>query len=349
MMFATTNQNNRELQKTSQQIENGRYAIDTVTQDLRLAGFYGHIDDLSNIAAPATIPPDPCEASNTANILSSLWYPVQGYAGTVDPATPASDARPDVSTTSCAALTNANLRPGSDVLVVRRVDTNALLATDVTVSNGFYIQASSKNMDLQLGAGTALGLCGGGAPVELCKANGGASVLKYNNGATPAPSSPIRKLHVDIYFVAPCSSGSDTVGGISGVCKAGDDTIPTLKRLELFTSGTMRIVPLVEGVDLFKVLYGVDTLPSTTNVATGYKGDSAVDSYTATPADFQTVIAAKIYVLARNTEQTTGYVDTKTYTLGTISVPARNDAFKRHAFVSAVRIVNIAGRREIPQ
>ena len=60
VLFANTNYTNRELQKVSQQIENGRYAIDTITQDLRLAGFYGHIDSLASIAPPATTPPDPC-------------------------------------------------------------------------------------------------------------------------------------------------------------------------------------------------------------------------------------------------------------------------------------------------
>ena len=348
MLFVNTNQTNRELQKASQQIENGRYAIDTLSQDMRLAGFYGHLDDPTAITAPATVPPDPCEGADTAKLLSALWYPVQGYAGTVHATNPASDTRPDVSSTTCAALTAANLKPGSDILVIRRADTNALLATDVTVSNGFYIQASAKAAEIQLGTGSAVGLCGSGTAVELCKASGGTSVLKFNNGASPAPSSPIRRLHVSIYFVAPCSVGTDTVSGISGVCKAGDDSIPTLKRLELTSSGVFTIVPLVEGVDIFKVEYGVDTLPGAANPATGYIGDASVDSFVATPADWRTVIGAKIYILARNTELTSGYQDTKTYTLGSTAVPARNDNFKRHAFVTSVRVVNPAGRREIP-
>jgi type IV pilus assembly protein PilW len=347
MLFVNTNQTNRELQKASQQIENGRFAIDTLSQDLRLAGFYGHLDDPTAITAPATVPPDPCEGTDTAKLLSALWYPVQGYAGTVDSATPASDVRPDVSSTTCGALTSANLKPGSDILVIRRADTNALGATDTTVANAFYIQASAKGAEIQLGSGGAIGNCP--TAIEHCKADGtSVSTLKFNNGATPAPASPIRRLYTRIYFVAPCSVGTDTVSGVSGVCKATDDSIPTLKRLELSTSGVFQIVPLVEGIDLFKVEYGVDTLPGAANPATGYIGDSSVDSYVAAPADWRTVIGAKIYILARNTELTSGYTDTKTYTLGSTSVPARNDKFKRHAFVTSVRVVNPAGRREIP-
>ncbi|HEX6870261.1 MAG TPA: PilW family protein, partial [Micromonosporaceae bacterium] len=324
------------------------YAIDILSQNLRLAGFYGHLHDLGSIPAPATIPPDPCEAADLAVLKSSMWFPVQGYAGSIHATTPASDAIPDLSSTTCGALTAANLKPGSDIVVVRRANTNALTSTDTTVSNGLYLQASAIAAELQLGGGGALGTCGT-IPAEHCKADGTtASTLKLNNGSFPAPSAPIRRYHVQIYFVAPCSVGTGTAGGVSGVCTSSDDTIPTLKRLELSTSGSFVIVPLVEGIEFVKVLYGVDTAPSTVNIATGNSGDASVDSYLATPADWQTAIAAKIYVLARNTELTRGYTDDKTYLLGTIAVPARLDNFKRHVFATSVMLTNPAGRREIP-
>jgi len=353
LIFVNSSDANRELQKTGQQIENGRYAVDTLSQDLRLAGFYGHLHDLTSIATPASVPPDPCEASSTANLLSALWYPVQAYEGTIDAVTPASDVAADVSATSCAALTAANLKPGSDVIVIRRVETNALIAADSTTSNAFYIQASATGAEMQLGGGGSLGSCP--TAVEHCKADGTtASTLKFTNGASPAPSAPIRRLRVHVYFVAPCSVGTGTASGISGVCTVSDDTIPTLKRLELTSQGTITIVPLVEGVEYLKIQFGTDTVPGTVNLATGYTGDSNVDNYSPpSPAswaglDWTTVIAAKIHVLARNTESTVGFTDNKTYTLGPYAVPARNDSFKRHVYGAAVQLVNPAGRREIP-
>lgn len=347
VLFVNVSDTNRELQKTAQQIENGRFAIDILSQNVRLAGFYGHLHDLGAIAPPAVTPPDPCEAASAAELLSAMWFPLQGYAGTIHATTPASDTAADVSATACAALTAANLKPGSDVLVIRRANTSALTATDTTVANAFYLQSGAIGAEIQLGGGTALGSCPTAA--EHCKADGAtASTLKLTNGATPAPSAPIRRYHVHVYFVAPCSVGSDTVSGISGVCTAADDTIPTLKRLELTTSGTFVIVPLVEGIEYFKIQYGVDTAPTAVNIATGLSGDASVDSYTATPADWGTVIAAKIHVLARNTEPTRDYVDNKTFLLGNIAVPARNDNFKRHVFSAAVMLANPAGRRDIP-
>jgi type IV pilus assembly protein PilW len=338
MIFSSSSDANRELQKTAAQIENGRFAIETIAQDLRLAGFYGHLFDMSNITTPGSLP-DPCETSNAATLLKDLWFPVQGYRGTVDAGNPASDARPNISATSCGTLlTNANLKPGSDILVVRRADTNALAATDVATANAYYLQAASSGAEVQLGGGIA---------ISDKKADGATdSTLKLSNGVTPAPSAPIRKLHVNVYFVAPCSVGKGTNGECTGA--AGEDTIPTLKRLELSGVGTMSIVPLVEGIDYLKLEYGVDTSPSAVSVETGYAGDATVDSYSATPADWTTVIAAKIYVLARNTQSTRDYVDDKTYALGSVTAPARNDAYKRHVFSAFAQLANPAGRREIP-
>jgi type IV pilus assembly protein PilW len=338
-IFASSSDANRELQKTAAQIENGRFAIETISQDLRLAGFYGHLFDLGSIATPATVPPDPCESSNAAELLKDLWFPVQAYPGTIG-ANPASDVRPNLSATSCGTLlTNANLKAGSDVLVIRRADTNVLAATDVATSNVYYLQAASSGAEVQVGGGVA---------ISDKKADGVTdSTLKLSNGVTPAPAAPIRKLHVSVYFVAPCSVGTGSSGECTGA--AGEDTIPTLKRLELSGVGTMSIVPLVEGIDYLKLDFGVDTSPSAISAETGYPGDATVDSYPpGGPADWTTVIAAKIYVLARNTLPTRDYVDNKTYTLGSAAVPARNDTYKRHVFSALTQLANPAGRREIP-
>ncbi len=330
LIFVNASEANRELQKTAQQIENGRYATDIISQDLRLAGFYGHFYELP--AAPGALP-DPCEIASTTNLHDALALPVQGYrAGSLGTA-------PDVSATTCddkGLLTAANLRVGSDVLVVRRAHTRALAeGTDQTLTNEIYIQATSTQAEIQLGNGATLAVGK--------KANGADTVLKTHAGA----SAPIRKQHVHVYFVAPCSVGS----GANGVCQSGDDAIPTLKRLELVSEGSvtkMTLVPLVEGIEYLKIEYGVDNTPATVDPATGLAGDATVDSYTPTPADFSQVIAAKVYVLARNTEQTAGFTDTGTYTLGTVAVPAANDSFRRHVYTAAVRLMNTSGRREIP-
>lgn len=338
IIFVNSSEANRELQKTAQQVENGRYAIDVLSQDLRLAGFYGHYHELA--AAPASLP-DPCEIANAALLQDALALPVQGYRA-ADLTT-----RADISGTTCddkGLLSSANLSPGSDVLVIRRADTNALIRPGgVATQNDFYVQATGSLVEVQVGDGNPIG--------TENKANGTASTWFLNDTTTPAP---IRKLHVHVYFVAPCSVGS----GTGGVCAAGDDTIPTLKRLELVSAGgssTMRLVPLVEGIEYLKVEYGVDNSPTDVSIDTGLTGDATADgAYVATPAtieDWPRVIAAKVYVLARNTEPTAAFTDSKTYQLGPLAPaydPSSNDKYRRHVYTAAVRLMNISGRRERP-
>ena len=123
----------------------------------------------------------------------------------------------------------------------------------------------------------------------------------------------------------------------------------------------MKIVPLVEGIEYMKIEYGIDNVrlaacdvvkPDGSCSVTGLTGDSVVDSYTPTPANWTEVVAAKVYLLARNTEPTTGFSDDKSYVLGSVTVApgdyAGRERFRRHTYASAVRLVNVAGRREIP-
>jgi type IV pilus assembly protein PilW len=241
VIFANSGEANRELQKTAQQIENGRYAAGLVFQDLRHAGFYGHLTKLP--AAPASLP-DPCISPTAANLTAALGVYMQAYNA------PDLATRPDLSAATCAAqgLTSANLKPGSDVVVIRRADTvDVLASTSTAVLNEVYIQATSNRFDIQIGNGAVLG---------TNKANGAASTLFLSNNIVPSPPAPIRKYHVHIYFVAPCSAGS----GAGGVCQNGDDAIPTLKRIELGAVGgatAYRIVPLVEGIEYLRVEYGI--------------------------------------------------------------------------------------------
>jgi len=279
-------------------------------------------------------------ALSSVALLAATALPVQAFR--------AADfaSRPDISSTSCGTLlANVNLAVGSDIIVVRRGDTHTMAPADTATTNEVYIQANSAQADIRFGNGNTLAANGG-------TANNSTPATVFKKDLTPAN---VRKYEVHVYFVSPCSVGS----GTNGKCASGDDTIPTLKRLELKVdpsagSLAMVIVPLVEGIDYLKAEWGIDNLPTTINVSTQAVGDGIVDSYVAAPSDAQlsSAVAAKIFVLARNTESTNGYVDDKTYTLGTVAgttTTATNDAFKRHAFANEVRFMNLGGRKEIPE
>jgi type IV pilus assembly protein PilW len=350
-VFVNSSRSYGELRKTAEQIENGRYAIEFMMQDIRHAGFYGEFSTLPAVPGSA---PDPCTAptagavSDTSN--SALALPVQGYAA-ADFATAASVP------TACASLiTSANIMAGSDILVVRRTDSSNLGVTDsttgTTVANTVYLQTTSTEASIQLG--------GGGSIDKTKNATGGATTLFRRDVTAATAGTPpeypqiaaqIRKYRTHIYFVAPCSV--PTGGG--AICTGATDDngrpIPTLKRLEMGTSGAFSIVPIAEGIQTIRFEWGVDSSPSTVDAGTKLIGDSSPDSYTHTPtlADMGNTVAMRVHVLARNTSPTPGYTDDKTYTLGGSTTTAANDSYKRHVYSAESRLINPAGRREIPK
>lgn len=359
-VFSNSSQTQREMERAGSMIENGRYAISVLTDDLRHAGFYGHFYDLSTLTAPSTTP-DPCEKDDTDDMLNALAYPIHGFAAAN------LTTRADISGTGCTALlTNANLRVGSDVLVLRRVST-ALAHDDSTASSGgkaianmAYLQGFYDTAEVQFGNSSAdvqANATNTNTSTHKTAANGAVSIRK-RDGSYPdsddsdgtGPAADIRRLLTHTYFVAPCSIGTAT----NGLCQANDDGIPTLKRLELgVNSGGARaivITPLVEGVEYMKVEYGIDDSPSSTSSSTGLSGDGVPDRYEASPSDteFQSVVSARIYLLVRNAEASAGHTDGKSYTLGGTAVAAAGDSYKRRVFSSEIRLANPAQRRTIP-
>lgn len=358
-IYASSVRSQAELQKSAAQIENGRYAMESISADLHLAGFYGDFANLpplqsSTLTVPASLP-DPC-ATSTANLLAALPLPLQGYDS--PSATPIS-----------TCLSSANFLSGTDVLVIRRASTAILAPGSTPVSNEIYMQANTDVADIQAGSS-------GAALTSTSKADGGTATIMKKNTATGVfdLAADIRKYEVHIYFVAPCSLPNGGGTTCTGSADDGGIPIPTLKRLELTSDGTttvMNIVPLVEGIENLQIEYGIDDTPNSADISTGFVGDGAPDAYITSPStaalsttippslsNWQNVVAAKVFILARNTSQTNGYTDTKTYCLGSLDSTGAcptaatfgpfNDRYKRHVYSAQVRLTNPSSRREIP-
>jgi len=308
-VFANSNRVYVDLNRAAQQIENGRFAVQTLTDDVSLAGYYGRYP--SQLPLPGTLP-DPCETANMTALreAAALW--VQGY-----------DA-PSGAALTC--VSDANHVDGTDILVIRRADSRTTAPASL-VGAEVYMQA---NADPTAAANPTVAL---GAPANF-------TTLTEKDGTTV---SPIRKYHVHVYFVAPCSIPN---GGGAVCTGAADDAgapVPTLKRLELAlnAAGTaleMRVVPLVEGIENFQVDYGVDI-----------DGDGVPNgAYVTAPAlaDWQNVVALRVNVLARNLEATGGFTDTKVYDMGVAGTVTPGGPYKRHVYNAVIRVVNPSARRE---
>ncbi|MGH6770646.1 MAG: PilW family protein [Xanthobacteraceae bacterium] len=318
-IFVTSNRTYLDLNRAGQQIENGRFAVQMLSDDISLAGFFGRFG--SPLAAPGVLP-DPCVTTDMAALREAAALPLQGY-----------DA-PGASPLTCVPA--ANHRPGTDILVVRRTDSQMAAGDSATIPGGalaasqVYLQA---NADPNNSANPLIAAATG-TPQSVF-------TLKNRDGTNVAP---IRKYRVHIYYIAPCSVPAGGGTDCTGANDDGGTPIPTLKRLELSVDSTganlaMYQVPLVEGIENLQVDYGLDT-----------DGDGVPNgAYVALPAaviDWPNVVAVRVNLLARNTEPSAGYVDDKTYDMGVGGSVAPGGAYKRHVYNTVVRVVNPSSRRE---
>lgn len=344
-VFANTSRARNEIERSGRQIENGRYAVGILTDDLRVAGFYGELN-AGEFATPTALP-DPCSTSPAVwndPATNPLRLHLQGYDNG----------------TGAPACLPASVKANTDIVVVRRVLTcvAGVSGCGAATSGMPYFQGSLCSTEVTK---YVLGLKDT-APFDRT----------LRNCATPAG---LRQYVVRIYFI---STDNGTVP--APVCPNPDPKInrevcvPTLKRLDLDPTvpAGWTETPLVEGVESLNIEYGIDYKDGVGPYAIGALDsdrDGIPDAYTTDPTNFlpgdcpttctsiqnwRNAVTAHFYILVRNTDASPGHTDTKTYNLGNdaagnaIVLGPFNDGFRRHVYSGLVRINNPAGRRDTP-
>lgn len=363
IMLINVNRNNSELSSTNRLIENGRFSLQLLTSDVSHAGYWsGHVPEFDDLTgsitiAPTDVPtgvPDPCLAFSPANWTDEYKRNLVGIAvqGTDIPA-----VVPSPTTPFCGSVVT-NPQPSTDVLVVRHAEpclvgsgTDDCSDTRASASPHLYFQASRCDTDT---ANFVLDT----------------SAFTLKAGDCTADAS-IRRFSSSIYYVRDHAN-------------AAGDGIPTLMRARFGVNGTPQFLPaqaLVEGVQGFRVEYGVDNrsdtgatvdlaalaLPiawptgaTTLNTPTN-RGNGLPDEYIrcsqATPCTADQLVnmtVVKLYVLVRAERTTAGHTDSKQYCLASsCTAPTDymgpfNDGYKRHLFTQTIRLTNVAMRRETP-
>lgn len=312
--FVQTSANRQEMERNTRQIENGRFAIDLMREDVTLAGFYA---DLAPGVTPDWKTNDACpvDMASLGFALAPAYaapVPIFGYAlGNGAP---------------MACL--LDIVPNSDVLVLRRFNTEAMKISDAVLganAGHWYMQISECTEDDPL------------TPFVVAAGSAGAGTFNLRKLACGAASADVWRLREHVYYLRTCS-----------VCSPVPDGIPSLWRAEVDPANAnvigypMKTQPLVEGIEMMRVDYGIDTT-----------GDGLPDNWsrcdpgTCDATAWSNVTSAKLYVLARNLEQSRDYKDTKTYNLGLSGDwgPA-NDAYKRHVYTATISMPNRTGPRE---
>ncbi len=368
-IFATSVSTREKIDHEGQKIEAARYSLDTLAEDIRLAGYFGTLAPslpglgIVNGATPADWKyVDPC--STTSGDLP-------GWSTAAAQATPATnvdvpmpifgyEAHGTGSLPSALTACLDNYRTGTDVFVIRRASTTAITAGGTGyVSGDPYLQAST----CPEGAVDALAKY---PPRFLARATTTSADFNLHLlGCTPTvvgSNASVRKLITRIYFISQCD---DCVNNLDNDTATVGDGIPTLKMVELgMNSGALTVLgnvrTIAPGVENMHLEYGIDTTDdgsvdawvvsnndprqtgSTGTAVTGMRLDASTENR------WEDVMAIKLFLVTRDLKTTGGYSDTKSFTLGSKTVAAAGDAYRRRLTSSTVKLVNTSGRREVP-
>ena len=309
LLFANSSRSASEHEKSLRQIENGRYAVDLLAEDLSVAGYFG--ESIAEGMA-ATVSPCATSAALAADLETKrkaspplLPFGVQGLT-------------PDE---AHALGCLDNHLAGTPAIVVRRLATTAVAVAAMDPGH-VYVQSSNNPSE-----STATFVAGTDATPL---------VLTDRDGAV----NKVRRFVSRVYYVASCSD-------------CGVDTVPTLKRLELRGNDVV-VTPLAEGIERIGFDYGFDTSGDAVPDAwIGLNGPTAAAAATAAAtAGWGNVMAVRVHLLARTTEPSPGFNDTRTYAMGLegaaegLPVGPFADAFKRRMYTSTIRLNSVAGLRE---
>lgn len=309
-----------ELDKSARQIDNGRYALQLLTEDIQLAGFVG----ASSSSAFATVAPIACPAA-----VADLGYVASTAPGatTVPMAVYAPSAAP-----GCIS----NVKAGAAVLVVTRAGTNAIDLTSV-IAGETYIQVST---------------CGTDAlPFAADVGSSAASFTLMQKDCLPAKLAQLRKIVQRVYFVSTCNvCGTDTTPTLKmAEYLNGAMTItPLVEGIEDLQFDYGIDIDANGSPDCYTSNPGSPPAAEIA-VATCPQTVPAYD-WTAANTNWANVMAVRIHVLARNTDSSGSWTDKRTYDMG-LALPSDgpfNDHYKRHVYSTVARLYNVSGQREIP-
>jgi len=264
-IFTGSKQTYRMQEGLSRLQENGRFAMDFISNDIRMAGYRG-CNGLTPIAG----------VSNDSTVfLSDFNTSIQGFESTSSSAwTPAINA----------AITSP--LGGSDVITIRRANEQGNLVTaHVTGSANLTLAATT---GLAAGDVVLVSDCSGAEAFQISSIGGNVITLQsapsrsYNGGE-------VSLINTSSYYVR------------STPIKTDRATITANDRLSLYRrTGSNGAEELVEGIEQIHVWYGVDTdLNPATGISTDYVPNYYVTANTVNTANnWASVVSIRISLLA---------------------------------------------------
>ena len=198
VLFAHASSNGQNVQRASAHIENGRYAIELLRDELQMAGYYGE----ASTAASSYVTPDACLTDPAGSFVASpLSYPtpVRGYGAGE----------------TIACLSAASRLAGTDAVAVRRLDVQSVATGSLPMTGQqYHLQHSMCASDPV------------NTPLVFDK-NRAAFTLQLRNCTAP---NTVRAYISRLYFVASCSrcgTGGDSIPTLKRLDLVGNTLVET--------------------------------------------------------------------------------------------------------------------------
>ncbi len=295
--------------------ENGRFAMETLTRDVRMAGYNG-CGNLTNFANVVI--------GGGTNPFLNFLTPVIGFEGGVSTFPSALTAAGAITGTGAPdAIILLGVDSSSELVVQNhnppsaQIDTNThtikageiLLITDCSHSTLFQMTGPNSATKTNVVHNTGTGSPGN------CTKYLGASCGSPDKSYQYKPGSSLLRIYSNAYFIAPSSSGSGR----------------SLWSMSLLgqTSGTAAANELLEGIENMQITYGLDT-----------DGNRSADQLVTADsvANWSQVVSVRLSVLAASKNDNISST-LQTYEFDGTSVTA-TDRKVRKAFTESVAVRN---------
>jgi type IV pilus assembly protein PilW len=292
-LFVVGQRSFRADENVARMQDQGRFAINEIVKDIRMAGYIGEL------VHPVSIVPDAGLVTGTDCGVPGQPDWILGFfdaiTGEINSLTAVDNATGATAAASFSCINAGEVLPQTDIVGVKRFAGRSVPVASL-VANTIYMQSNAME-----------GI--------MYKAPLGAGVVGPLNEWEYRPS---------IYY-------------IRNFTNAAGDGIPSLCRKALdFTAATgIQTECIASGIENLQIEYGLDT-----------DGSGSANQYLSNPtlAQFQSVISARIFLLARTLNQDFAYTDDRTYTVSNAPVATPSDGFHRRLYTVTVPIFNMRNR-----
>lgn len=310
--------------------ENGRFGMDIMARELRMAGYMGclatttvhnNLNNASSFAYNFDVGIEGYEAVDTA--------PGDNFALTAtNPGASASAA--DWSPALPSALLGQAIA-GSDVVVVRYVNPQATpLVSPFNNSAQIFVAQPNDLVTDEILVITDCVKSSVFQTTNVTDVGGGATNVVHSASGTPGNSQPVWPIPEQQYGEGAEITRAETYAFYIAPGASGG---PALFQTRLTQSGGTVAEELIEGVESMQIVYGEDT-----------NEDRQIDAYVTADAvtDWDGVLSVRLTLLLRTVENIQVEVNENTYTVNGTTINPVDDQRQRRVFSTTVAIRNRA-------